>query len=256
MTQAKIAKVRLPKMTDIVADDIRQQILDGRLKNGDKLPSQNQLVEQYNVSRPTLREAFRLLEADKLITTIRGSKGGAIVNAPDPGLIHTHSLMVWRASDTTIDDILVVRGLVEPAVVYELTLAGGREPAKILRECMKNEYESIGDSVLFAKAVSKFHRSIILLLGNHPLIHLMEAVNTLLAKHLPIALEDIKKKMTEEEFIANVKSSLESQEILLSLMERNDAVSAMTHWRMFMRNSHKNWVENIGGLSVHDLLGA
>src|ERR1700722_20283892 len=71
----------MPKM---LADDIRLQLVAGAMVPGQLLPPEKELLQTYGVSRPTLREALRILEAESLIETVRGMNGGAILRAPDP----------------------------------------------------------------------------------------------------------------------------------------------------------------------------
>src|ERR1700737_3860241 len=78
-----VSTVRVPKAGEMVAAQLRRQIVLGQLKEGDQLPSESVLMEQFGVSRPTLREAFRILEAEGAITVRRGVRGGARVQVPD-----------------------------------------------------------------------------------------------------------------------------------------------------------------------------
>src|SRR3954468_190126 len=70
------------RTAEIVADELRRQIIDGELSDGDLLPRQELLVEQFNVSLVSLREALRILETEGLISVRRGNRGGAVVHAP------------------------------------------------------------------------------------------------------------------------------------------------------------------------------
>src|SRR3546814_16660333 len=79
---AQPAFARVPKTAELVADRIRRRIISGELDEGASLPPEGQLLEQFGVSRPTLREAIRILEAERLITVTRGSRSGARVSAP------------------------------------------------------------------------------------------------------------------------------------------------------------------------------
>lgn len=81
---ANHARVRPLKMSDQVAGQIRRMIARGELVDGDWLPTEAELIERFGVSRPTLREAFRLLEGDSLVTIRRGPPGGARVTLPGP----------------------------------------------------------------------------------------------------------------------------------------------------------------------------
>src|SRR4029450_10781895 len=74
-----------PKAAEVVAAELRRQIVTGRLKPGDKLHPENVLTAEFEISRPTLREALRLLESESLITISRGKHGGARVSSIDLG---------------------------------------------------------------------------------------------------------------------------------------------------------------------------
>lgn len=67
-----------------MADAIRHQIVTGKFLDGDFLPNEARLLEIYQMSRPVLREALRILQTESLLWIRRGSKGGARVNAPRP----------------------------------------------------------------------------------------------------------------------------------------------------------------------------
>ena len=60
-------------------------VVDGQLKDGDFLPNEAELMAHFGVSRPTLREAVRVLESERLVEVRRGSRTGARVRVPGPG---------------------------------------------------------------------------------------------------------------------------------------------------------------------------
>jgi len=70
------------RTAEIVAEELRRQILDGELADGDLLPRQDVLVDRFRVSLVSLREALRILETEGLISVRRGNRGGAVVHAP------------------------------------------------------------------------------------------------------------------------------------------------------------------------------
>lgn len=72
---------------DKVANAIRGQIKEGRLKTGDRLANERDLAEQFSVSRSTVREALRSLENGGLLTLRRGPGGGAFVARADGGTV-------------------------------------------------------------------------------------------------------------------------------------------------------------------------
>jgi len=70
--------VRSPKTAEIVADTLRRMIVEGQLKDGDFLPYEAELMDHFQVSRPSLREAVRVLESDRLVEVRRGSRTGRV----------------------------------------------------------------------------------------------------------------------------------------------------------------------------------
>ena len=65
-----------------MASRLRNEILSGRLTEGDSLPRQEDLLADFKVSPPAVREALRILETEGLISVRRGNVGGAIVHLP------------------------------------------------------------------------------------------------------------------------------------------------------------------------------
>jgi DNA-binding FadR family transcriptional regulator len=76
-----------PKTAERIADQLRAQIIRRELADGDHLPFEADLCEQFATSRPTMREAFRILETEGLLTIRRGGRRGPLVRAPDRAVI-------------------------------------------------------------------------------------------------------------------------------------------------------------------------
>ncbi len=70
----------VPSRRDAIADDLRERIVTGRLKPGERLPSEAHLAAQYMVSTPTLRNALAVLQAEGLIEKTHGK--GNFVRRP------------------------------------------------------------------------------------------------------------------------------------------------------------------------------
>lgn len=68
--------VRVPKTAELVVKQIRNAIIRGELADGDMLPAEAHLIAGCEVSRPTVREAVRILESEGLVTVARGARGG------------------------------------------------------------------------------------------------------------------------------------------------------------------------------------
>ena len=135
-----------------VADKLRRDIVDGRLDEGDSLGTEAELVERFEVSRPTLREALRILEAEGLITVVRGVLGGVTVHRPDQrhGQARAAAL-VLQSRNVDLADVFDASAIIEPAAARSVATSRGRaSAAKELRAIISEEKRAIDDVVAFA----------------------------------------------------------------------------------------------------------
>ena len=178
-------KIRVPKVAELVAETIRNRILNGELKEGDSLPPEAQLLEAFGISRPTPREAFRVLETEKLISVSRGSRSGATVHEPKIEGVSRYASYVMRAKNMTIAEIYDARLAIEPFVVRRLAekrpkevLARLRQEAErldVLNDAEKHEEVTVG--------LTEFHRVLVEVGGNQALHFLVELLNDILKEH-------------------------------------------------------------------------
>jgi len=105
--------VRVPKTAELIADHIRRQIVRGELHEGDALPPENMLMEEFSINRPTLREAFRILESEGLITVRRGALGGARVHVPTAENAARYASLVLQHRGANLQDVLDARVIIE-----------------------------------------------------------------------------------------------------------------------------------------------
>jgi DNA-binding FadR family transcriptional regulator len=104
-----------PTAARMVAGLLREEILGHPGADPWFLGSEDELLERLGVSRPTLRQAARLLEAEQLLEVRRGLKGGLYGRKPDTeGVIHATSVFL-RSEGTTLLDVVEVQVLVTPA---------------------------------------------------------------------------------------------------------------------------------------------
>ena len=116
--------IRSPKTAELVAGTLRRMVVDGQLKEGDFLPNEAELMAHFGVSRPTLREAVRVLESERLVEVRRGSRTGARVRVPGPEIVARPAGLLLELSGATIADVLVARSGVEPIAVRVLAESG------------------------------------------------------------------------------------------------------------------------------------
>jgi DNA-binding FadR family transcriptional regulator len=112
-----LSKVSVGRISEVIVDQIRLLIRTGQLTAGDRLPSERELCERFGVSRVTVREALRVLEATGLVDIRVGARGGAFVTAPSSrmvgeGLADLISLSSLSALEVTEAGMVLELGLV------------------------------------------------------------------------------------------------------------------------------------------------
>jgi DNA-binding FadR family transcriptional regulator len=102
---------------EYVAEQIRRHIALRLIRPGESLPSERELATMFGVGRPTIQHALRLLEADLLVGTKRGRKGGTFVSAPDEDSVVMDEMVarVLRRRQE-LEELLVYRRMLEPRV--------------------------------------------------------------------------------------------------------------------------------------------
>lgn len=117
MTTEPTSVVRVPKAGELVAADLRRQIITGRLEPGAPLPNESVLMDRFGVSRPTLREAFRILESESIIKVLRGARGGARVVAPDGSVAARYTGLLLQYQGVPLADVYRARTAIEVSAV-------------------------------------------------------------------------------------------------------------------------------------------
>ena len=161
---------RVPKTAELVANQLRNKIIRNELPDGHPLASETDLLAEYSISRPTLREAMRILESEGLVTVSRGVRGGPRVHKPDPRQAAQHFGRILQNRGTTLGDIFTARLLIEPICARLLAERGGKAAVKTLRGLLEECRKNIDDNAAFGAASTRFHNTIIELSGNAPLI--------------------------------------------------------------------------------------
>src|SRR5918911_3971169 len=108
------APISVARASSSIADQIRQAIVTGKLAEGERLPPERELAEQFGVSRVTVRDALRALEAMGLIEVRVGARGGAFVTVP------TGSIVGQTMSDMMMMQAISPEDIVEARLVVEL----------------------------------------------------------------------------------------------------------------------------------------
>ncbi|OGP53948.1 MAG: GntR family transcriptional regulator [Deltaproteobacteria bacterium RBG_13_52_11] len=131
--------IRQFRVSEEVAEQLKQSILLGHFKSGDKLPAERDLAEEFKVSRVAIREALRKLENSGFIITRQGATGGAYVTDLTFEHLADAFLDLFLAEKITIPEMHQVRILVEPKVVQLAALKVTPEYVQRLEDAVEAE---------------------------------------------------------------------------------------------------------------------
>jgi DNA-binding FadR family transcriptional regulator len=214
-----------------IADELRRLIVSGELCEGDSLGHEQELVARFGVSRPSLREALRILEAEGLISVVRGMLGGVVVHEPDERMAARTAALVLQARNVSLADVHEARSLLEPTAVRVVaSLRSRRAAVEELQRLIGDQARVILDPNAFGPANARFHARLVALAGNQTLSLVAEMLNEVVAR----AVTAVSKTGSADSSMATRRRGIRSQERLVSLIQAGQASEAEAHWRTHM----------------------
>ncbi|GAA5153367.1 FadR/GntR family transcriptional regulator [Pseudonocardia eucalypti] len=237
-----------PKAAEQVAALLRRQIVAGERAEGELLPPELRLMTELGVSRPTLRQALRILENERLVRIHRGRNGGARVSRPSVRTAerHLNNLLLYQGA--TLDDVHTARLLLEPAAVARLAGTVSAEGIASLRESVAANLATT-DAGETRRIGSEFHIRLVELTGNRSLVLFARLISGLLdgalARHESERLKQ-REPSRSGELIADHSR-------IIDLIEAGAAREAARHWREHLEAVHRQLRKTINTDLVLDL---
>ena len=226
----KVPPSRSREKPEKIADELRALIVSGELAEGDSLGREPDLVERFGVSRPSLREALRILEAEGLITVVRGVLGGVIVHAPNERMTARTAALVLQSRNVTLGDVHQARRVIEPAAVRILASSPRRATVEELKGLVESQRAVLDDPADFGRANAQFHERLVALAGNQTLSIVAEMLNEIVAR----AVTAVSQATPTRDSLATRKRGIRSQERLIELIAIGASIDAEVHWRNHM----------------------
>jgi GntR family transcriptional repressor for pyruvate dehydrogenase complex len=131
--------IRQVRVSEEVAEQLKQSILSEQLKAGDKLPSERDLAEEFEVSRLAIRDALRSLQGAGFVVARQGSGGGVFVTDLTFEQLSNAYLDLFVADKISIPELLELRLLVEPQVARSAAKNITSQYEKRLKEALEAE---------------------------------------------------------------------------------------------------------------------
>jgi len=204
---------RAHKISDQIIEQIRNAILSGRFKPGDRVASEKELISDFGVSKATLREALRVLEGMGLVEIKKGIAGGVFIAEVDMKTTIHGIINFLHFKTVSIKDITMIRYLLEPPVAQ---IAASRiQPEDIVKlESMIVEHPAVPHTIVSREI--GFHRYLARMTENPILILVMDFIDNI--------LDDVKFQLDPgADFYHNVTKA---HQAILECLKQKDEVGA------------------------------
>lgn len=149
--------VRSRRVSEQIVQQLQAAIFAGKLKPGDRLPPERELVERFEASRASIREATRTLELAGLIAVRPGAGGGAYVTTPNFELVADALHTMLRANQFDIGELYQARLLLEPGIAEIAARVAEPEDIELLRASLEEGRQLLQTRSDTAPASYNFH---------------------------------------------------------------------------------------------------
>ncbi|MBV7276669.1 FadR family transcriptional regulator [Clostridiaceae bacterium UIB06] len=198
--------IKSTKVYEQVMEQIKKMIVDGSLKTGDKLPSERELVERFQVSRTSIREALRALQIIGLVECKQGE--GNYINHSFKNSLFEHLSMIFMIQESNPVEIIEVRRVIEVGTAAMAAKRITNEELESL-EILVGVYGNSRDEEENVKIDKKLHYEIAQASGNYLISNILNAISSLIDSFI----KDARKKILVE--------------------ERNAEILAKQHWEIY-----------------------
>ena len=196
MPHLKLAPIHVPKSSDVLADQLRKQILGGELAPGAPLPTERDLVLQTRLSRGSVREALRILEAEGLVSTRPGRLGGSVARQPGDESLAKYINLFVHGRGISLKSVLQTREAIEPSLARLAALNRTAAERDELVRATERVEQAYADTPLYLAENVKWHCAIAAASHNELLRAFMVAISSMIYKASAIenfATEDIRR---------------------------------------------------------------
>ena len=221
--------LRLPKMAEVVAEYIRRDIVTGVLKEGSSLPTAAVLIERFGVSKPTIREALRILESETLIEVRRGA-GEPACGCPTRLRLVVRSASSSSSTRRRLADVSQARITFEPPLAGALARTRDDQDMAKVQAGIERSRRALSDPIAFAESQADFHQLVVSLAGNRTLTLMARLLNEVIRRHETAVNKDREHDPLRE-------AALEEHIEFVGLIERRRAAEAEAFWRSISTNA-------------------
>ena len=210
---AKLLKaVKKTRIPEEIVDQIYGLIRDGVLNPGDQLPPERELAQQFNVSRPSVREAMRLLDMKGLVVTRPGA-GTFITEDTVEAVVQAFSSLLSVKSTDAAADVFEMRLLLEPHVVSLAAQRSTDSDIRGMKEILDAQEADVAGGGTGVVHDSEFHFAIARATQNSALIAVTQAISDILSQSRESGLLSAKRSRLSLESHREILAAMKSRRL-------------------------------------------
>jgi DNA-binding FadR family transcriptional regulator len=245
-----VVAIASPKLAQVIASEVRKRIVSGDLSVGVFLPFEAELATMYRTSKPTVREALRILETEGLIEVRRGGRAGAQVLEPSIAQAARGVGVLLQHRGTTVADVWNARSILECDAVEMLAAERRAGDVRSLRATATRIRSLLDRPEVFAVAALDFHEELVRLSRNQTLHVLTQALHEIVAAEMQLS----RQQSTADEIATGNQKSTRAQAKLIDLIAASDTTRAVELWRRHMHAVGEVLVRTVGPAYVIDIV--
>jgi GntR family transcriptional repressor for pyruvate dehydrogenase complex len=209
--------VAVTRASSAIADQVRTAIVSGKLQQGERLPPERELAAQFGVSRVTVRDALRALEAMGLVEIRVGARGGAFVRAPSGSLVAQAMADMIAMSAVDAADVVEARLIVELGTVTLACARATEEDLEALHALDKRARAELKAGTYTRELSWEFHALLVNAAHNGAIEGLAQSFRSTLSMH-PVRVREPRKR--------SFTATVDEHRRILRAIERGDAAAA------------------------------
>lgn len=244
--------VRSPKTAELLTRRLRRMIVNGELRDGDYLPREAELMTHFGVSRPTLREAVRVLESESLVEVRRGSRTGARVRVPGPEMVARPAGLLLAVAGTTLGEVLTARLGIEPLAAWLLADHGAPDAIEALVAALDALKSDIEQGQPTGPGFARFHQVVVEQSGNRALVITAGMLQEIIARHMSTATK-ASNEADPDEVQLQFRRAVRAYEKLIALIRAGETDEAERFWRRHLLSANESLLRGFDANAVIDI---
>lgn len=233
MSSRAVRPLHVPKVAELVADDIRRDIARGVYSDGAELPQGTELMARYEISRPTLREALRVLASESLLEMSPGTTA-VRVRLPSAEVAGRYAGLLLQLRGTTLRDLEDSRAVIEGPAAALLAERASHEPEILaeLEAAIAKEADALtrDDHVEVGRAGLHVHNAVVKLSGNTTLHSVFSLLGSVIERHTDERIAEAR-DAAREVGAEDLQRAHRAHRRFLDLVRSGDVEKASSQWR-------------------------